>query len=427
MSKVKIIPTKLSGSIKVPPSKSLAHRAIICAALSKGISRIDNIEYSKDIEATIDGMEALGTTFTKGEDYLIVDGTTTYSKSNYEIDCKESGSTLRFLIPLTLVNESKSHFVGEGNLGKRPLDVYYQIFDEQNIGYIYRKNILDLYVMGNLKPSRFKVPGNISSQFITGLLFALPLLEGDSIIEVTTPLESKGYIDLTLQVLSQFGIKIKNLDYQTFIIFGNQEYQSHDYQVEADFSQAAYYLVAGVLGNDITITNLNLDSKQGDKAIIDLLLSMEAELIKEESGIKMRAPNRLQNIAIDARPCPDIIPILSVACSQAMGESFIVNTNRLKIKECDRKRAILEQLSYLGIEVTEFDDNIKIVGVGSITGGECCTYDDHRIAMMLAITATISDKPIIIDNKECVEKSYPSFWEDYIKLGGMIRGIDMEE
>ena len=288
MTAVKITPTKLKGKVQVPPSKSLAHRAIICASLAKGISRIDNIEYSKDIQATIKAMQSLGTKIEEYKDYLIIDGTSTFTKNNSEIDCEESGSTLRFMIPISIVEENKVHFTGRGNLGKRPLDTFYEIFERQNIGYLYKKDILDLYVIGKLKPDHYKIPGNISSQFITGLLFALPLLKGDSIIEITSPLESKGYIDLTLQMLNQYCIKIINNNYQSFIVIGNQEYHAQDYRVEADFSQAAFYLVAGAIGNDVVLTDLNLDSLQGDKATLDIL---------ESQNISLRAINRYMYVA----------------------------------------------------------------------------------------------------------------------------------
>ena len=206
MSQIKILPGKLKGEIAVPPSKSLAHRAIIAAGLAKGTSRIDHIEYSQDIKATIKAMEALGTVIEQYDDHLIIHGKSTFSKNNMmpgiEIDCEESGSTLRFMVPVSLVKENKVRFIGRGNLGKRPLDTFYEIFERQNIGYLYRENILDLNVLGSLKPDFYRIPGNISSQFITGLLFALPLLPGDSIIELTSPLESRGYVDLTLYILN---------------------------------------------------------------------------------------------------------------------------------------------------------------------------------------------------------------------------------
>ena len=425
MTAVKITPTKLKGVIQVPPSKSLAHRAIICASLAKGVSRIDNIEYSKDIQATIKAMKSLGTKIKEYENYLIIDGTTTYTKQNSEIDCEESGSTLRFMVPISIVEENKVHFIGRGNLGKRPLDTFYEIFERQDIGYMYKRDILDLYVIGKLKPDHYLIPGNISSQFITGLLFALPLLKGDSIIEITSTLESKGYIDLTLQMLEQYGIKIINNDYKSFVIMGNQEYQAHNYRVEADFSQAAFYLVAGAIGNDVVLTDLNLNSLQGDKATLDILDSMGAKINVVSDGIKVIGEN-LSATQVDASQCPDVIPVVTVALALAQGKSEVINAKRLRIKECDRIIATRSQINELGGLVVEQPDSMTIKGVNEFNGGTCSSYADHRIAMMLAIAATRCNQPVIIDNMECVEKSYPSFWEDYQSLGGIIDVINME-
>ncbi|MCR1959365.1 3-phosphoshikimate 1-carboxyvinyltransferase [Thomasclavelia cocleata] len=426
MTAVKITPTKLKGIVQVPPSKSLAHRAIICASLAKGVSRIDNIEYSKDIQATIKAMKSLGTKIEEFENYLIIDGTTTFTKQNSEIDCEESGSTLRFMIPISIVEENKVHFVGRGNLGKRPLDTFYEIFERQNIGYMYKKDVLDLYVIGKLKPDHYIIPGNISSQFITGLLFALPLLKGDSIIEITSTLESKGYIDLTLQMLSQYGIKIINNDYKSFVVMGNQEYQAHDYRVEADFSQAAFYLVAGAIGNDVVLTDLNLNSLQGDKATLSILEAMGAKINVVSDGIKVTGEN-LSATQVDASQCPDVIPVVSVALALAQGKSEVINAKRLRIKECDRIIATSSQLNELGGSVVELSDSMTIRGVSEFVGGNCSSFADHRIAMMLAIATTRCNQSVIIDNMECVEKSYPSFWEDYQSLGGIIDVINMEE
>ena len=426
MTAVKITPAKLQGTVQVPPSKSLAHRAIICASLAKGVSRIDNIEYSKDIQATIKAMKSLGTKIEEYDDYLIIDGTTTYTKQNSEIDCEESGSTLRFMVPISIVAENKVHFIGRGNLGKRPLDTFYEIFERQNIGYIYKKDVLDLYVIGKLKPDHYLIPGNISSQFITGLLFALPLLKGDSIIEITSPLESKGYIDLTLQMLDQYGIKIINNNYKSFIVRGNQEYTAHDYRVEADFSQAAFYLVAGAIGNDVVLKDLNLDSLQGDKATLDILKAMKATVDVVDEGIKVTA-QKLVATTVDASQCPDVIPVVCVALALAKGKSEVVNAKRLRIKECDRIEATSSQINELGGMVTELSEGMIIEGINEFEGGNCSSYDDHRIAMMLAIAATRCKHAIIIDNMECVEKSYPSFWEDYQSLGGIIDVINVEK
>lgn len=428
MSQIKLIPTKLKGKVAVPPSKSLAHRVIIAASLAKGISRIDNIEYSQDIKATIKAMEALGTIIEQYDDYLIINGEYTFSKNNMmpgvEIDCEESGSTLRFMVPISLVKENKVRFIGRGNLGKRPLDTFYEIFERQGIGYLYRENVLDLNVLGSLKPDLYRIPGNISSQFITGLLFALPLLSFDSIIEITTPLESKGYIDLTLQVLNLYGIEIVNHEYKQFIIRGRQVYKPYDYRVEADFSQAAFYLVAGALGNDVTLLDLNLDSLQGDKATIDFLKDMNCTIEQNDEGIKV-VSNGLKGTTIDGSQCPDVIPVLSLALALAKGNSEVINAGRLRIKECDRLSATVDELNKLQANTVEHEDSISITGVDSLKGGSVSSHDDHRMAMMLAIASTVCKEEVIIDNKECVKKSYPSFWEDFERLGGIIDGSDL--
>ena len=428
MSQIQLIPTKLKGKITLPPSKSLAHRAIIAAGLSKGISRIDHIAYSQDIKATIQAMEALGTIIEQHEDYLIVNGKYTFTKNNtmpgIEIDCVESGSTLRFMVPISIVKENKVRFTGRGQLGKRPLNTFYEIFERQNIGYLHRENVLDLNVIGTLKPDLYRIPGNISSQFITGLLFALPLLPGDSIIEMTSPLESRGYIDLTLHILKLYGITIINHEYKQFIIRGRQEYQATDYTVEADFSQAAFYLVADALGNDVTVMNLNLDSLQGDKVILDILKKMNCSIEEVDGGIKV-VNHGLTGTTVDASQCPDIIPVVALALATSQGKSEVLQASRLRIKECDRLSATVKELNTLGAKLIEHEESMEITEVDCLKGGNVSSHDDHRMAMMLAIASTICQKDVIIDNKECVKKSYPNFWEDFMMLGGKIDGSNI--
>ncbi len=404
MDEIKIVPKKLKGEVKIPPSKSMAHRAIICAALSKGVSKVTNIDYSDDIIATIKAMESLGTVFNKSDDALLVDGTNTFTLKDSFIDCNESGSTLRFLVPISIVKENNVHIVGKGNLGKRPITTFYEIFDRQNIEYSYKDGELDLRIKGSLKNDTFKVKGNISSQFISGLLFSLPLIDGDSVIEITTDLESKSYIDLTLSCLKIFGIEIINENYERFIIKGNQEYKAKDYEVEGDYSQGAFFYCANFLGNDIDIKGLDENSLQGDKQCVDI--------IKEF----MVSDNK--DVIIDANNCPDIIPVVTVAAALRKGNTSIINAGRLRIKECDRLAAICTELNKLGAKVTEHTDSISVTGVESFSGGNVCTYDDHRMAMALAIASTRATEELIIDNKKCVSKSYPSFWEDFKKLGG---------
>lgn len=425
MSTLAIKPNKLKGTITLPPSKSLAHRAIIAASLARGRSIIKNIEYSKDIKATIKAMKELGTMIFEYDDYLEIDGTTTYMKSNCEINCFESGSTLRFLIPVSLVYENNLHYTGEGRLGKRPLDVYYNIFDKQGIGYLYREDVVDLYIRGQLAPDVFEIPGNVSSQFITGLLFALPLLNGDSIIKVTSPLESKAYIDLTLDILDKFGIRIMNNQYQEFIVFGNQSYKACDYEVEGDFSQAAFYLCAGALGNSIAIKGMNLDSKQGDKSMIDTLKFMGCSLTESEQGVSVYSGLLSSSIRIDGSQCPDIIPVIALSCALSHGVSEIVNISRLRIKESDRLSATVEMINLLGGIAIEQNDAMIIQGVETLHGGKVSVYHDHRMAMLAAIASTVCENAVVIDDKDCVNKSYPSFWDDFKMLGGEVDEFNM--
>ncbi len=416
---IEIEPRKLKGIIKIPPSKSLAHRAIICAALTKGKSKISNIEYSNDIIATIKALQAFGTAIDQYEDYVIVDGSTTFTSQQPIIDCYESGSTLRFCIPIGLVNQNQTHYIRRGNLKNRPLCVYNDIFKEQNIHSIDNDASKDLTISGKLLPGKFKVPGNVSSQFISGLLFALPLLDGDSVIEVTSTLESKAYIDLTIQMLHLYGITIINDHYQKFVIKGNQHYHPYDYVVESDFSQAAFFLVASIFGSDIEVQGLNESSLQADKMIIPLLKQMGANVLKTPRGLKMEA-SKLHAIEIDGSQFPDIVPVIALVCALSKGKSKIKNIKRLRIKECDRLHAIATQLLRLGAKIEELEDELRIEGVDCLHGGYVTSFNDHRIAMMLSIASIVSKKSIIIDNNHCVNKSYPTFYDDFKKLGGVV-------
>ena len=424
MADLKIIPSKLKGSVKIPPSKSMAHRAIICAALSDGICRIDNIDYSDDIIATINAMNSLGATIEKHDDYIEVVGiykNINKIKENRIIDCNESGSTLRFLVPISLLFKGSNKFIGKGNLGKRPLTTYYNIFNNQGIKYSYEENNLNLVVDGELKPGVFEVEGNISSQFITGLLFALPLLNGDSKIIITKEMESKGYIDLTLKAISDFGIEIINNNYSEFIIKGNQKYNASNYRVEGDYSQAAFFLCADGLGNNVLCRDLDLNSLQGDKEIIDILERMNVVFNANEIGLSGEVNGELISTVIDGSQCPDIIPVLSAVSALSKGTTEIINAGRLRIKECDRLSAVTSELKKLGAKIIEKEDGLVITGVEKLQGGvEVWSHKDHRIAMTLAIASTMCKKPIIIKDYECVAKSYPSFFEDFKALGGNI-------
>lgn len=445
MSCIKIVPKKLSGKVDIPPSKSMSHRAIIAACLAPGKSTVDNIILSNDIIATIDAMEKLGAKIhiyesksyidwsqEKNPEILQEDGMNP-QKTNHEelsgavktleihgiqnldikdetavLDCNESGSTLRFLIPVAALFDYKIIFTGKGKLPMRPLDVYYEIFDAQNIDYTNENGNLPLTVSGKLKSGVFHVKGDISSQFISGLMFALPLLAGESEIIMDSTLESKGYVDMTISVLSNFGIDIINNDYSSFVIPGSQRYKPRDYTTEGDFSQAAFWIVANGLGSDVQINGLSERSLQQDKKIVEI-----AEIFK---GIG--------HIEIDAADIPDIIPVICVMASMRNGTTRIYNAARLRIKESDRITAIVTELSKLGADIKEEQDTIIIRGKDHLSSGITESWGDHRIAMSLAIASTVCTGEVIINGYEAVEKSYPDFWKDFEKAGGEIYECD---
>lgn len=424
MADLKLVPSKLKGEVKIPPSKSMAHRAIICAALSDGLCIIENIDYSDDIIATIAAMNSLGATIVKYKNHIEVIGAYGNSKKPQEsrvIDCNESGSTLRFLVPISLLFKGSNKFIGRGNLGKRPLTTYYNIFDNQGIEYSYEEGNLNLVINGELKPGTFEVEGNVSSQFITGLLFTLPLLKEDSKIIITTEMESKGYIDLTLRAMNDFGIEVINNDYREFIIKGNQKYKAINYRVEGDYSQAAFFLSADALGNDVLCKDLDLNSLQGDKEVIDILERMNVVFKANDIGVSATLNRELKSTVIDGSQCPDIIPVLTSVAALTNGTTEIINAGRLRIKECDRLAAVTSELNKLGAKIIEKEDGLIVTGVEKLQGGvEVWSHKDHRIAMTLAIASTRCKEPIVIKDYECIAKSYPSFFEDFKALGGNV-------
>ena len=414
-----ITPNKLSGDVIIPPSKSLSHRAIIAASLAEGESVISNVLLSKDILATIDSMRACGATIDIDNDKLYIKGSKVIRKCNI-IDANESGSTIRFMIPIALVCGDKITFTGKNNLVNRPLDPFLEIFDRDNIKYNKNDKYLPLEVEGALKPGYYPIRGDISSQFITGLLYALPLLDGDSVIEITTNLESKGYIDLTLDILAKFGIEIINEDYYKFYIKGNQKYMPNDYEIEGDFSQSAFFLVADMLGAHINLKAMNLSSFQGDKKILEDIKAFGGNVEVNTNYINCNA-NSINGATIDFSQSPDLGPALTVLASLAKGESNFINASRLRIKECDRITCMKEELNKLGANIKELPDGMIINGVVRLKGNIVDSHNDHRVAMALAMASLKCDGEIKILNAQCVSKSFPHFWEVFEALGGKIR------
>ena len=420
MKSVTLTPSKLNGSVVIPPSKSLCHRAIICASLSSGISEIHNIGQSDDIDATIDAMTALGANIIKDGDRLIIDGTNTLkTASPCTINCMESGSTLRFLIPIVLHSKAPITLTGHGRLPTRPLGTYYTLFDQKGIKYNSDNGSLPLTINTGDISGVLEIEGNISSQFISGLLFSLPLYPFDSEIRITTPLESKGYVDLTIDIMEKFGVTVHNNNYDTFRIHGGQSYKPTNYTVESDFSQAAFFLVAGALGSFVVCKGLSLESKQGDREIIKIIERMGGKIVCENDGIAA-LPSQLHGCEIDATQIPDLVPILTVMAALAEGETLITGASRLRIKESDRLTSITEQLNTLGATVLEKNDGLIIEGSGSLKGGTTNSCNDHRIAMAVAIATTCCSDIVVLEDSDCVKKSYPHFWSDFASLGGIV-------
>ena len=420
--KLEISPSTLKGDVVIPPSKSLSHRAIMAGAMARGRSRITNLNFSEDIKATTEAMESLGAVFEIGNDYEVIDGADRLVRLKDEMQCRESGSTIRFMIPVALLTQGKITFRGEGKLPKRPLGTYLKIFDEQGIKYTKGEDDLPLTVDGILKAGRFQIPGDISSQFITGLLYALPKLEGDSVIEITSPLQSKGYIDLTLDVLNSFGIEVDNKGYKEFHIKGAQHYKATDYRVEGDYSQVAFWMVAGALGSDINCLGMRLDSLQGDKEIHQILRSMKAHMTEGE--VITVKPSETKGAVIDLSQCPDLGPIITVLASVSEGTTEIVNAKRLRIKESDRITSMTTELNKMGAKITETQEGMIIEGVPQLRGGVTVSaWNDHRVAMALAMAATRCEEPITLEGAESVKKSYPHFWKEYERVGGKIKEV----
>lgn len=419
---IKIIPTKLKGDINIPPSKSYSHRAVIAAALAEGESCIDNLNFSVDIQTTTDIMKNFGAIIEQGENFLkIVGNKGLVNIEDKYIQCNESGSTIRFVIPIALSKENGQLTIdGKGKLIERPFDTYYKIFDRQGITYKTTNGKLPLYVEGELKADTFEVEGNISSQFITGLLYTLPLLEGNSKILITGMLESKGYIDLTLKILEMAGIEIINNNYKSFDIKGNQKYKGFDYTVEGDYSQVAFWIVAGILSDEINCKNVYKDSLQGDREIIEIVERMGAKLEINDKSVRV-FPSETKGTIIDVSQCPDIAPVLTVLAALSEGETRIINAARLRIKESDRITSIKTELNKLGAEIEEDGDSLIIQGVKEFEGGVTVdSWNDHRIAMSLAVASIKCRNPIIITGAGAVRKSYPDFWNDFVSMGGKL-------
>lgn len=410
-------PGRRSGRVLIPASKSQAHRLLICAALGSNTTEIACDGISKDIAATMACLNALGADIRETEPgKLFVRPISAQPKGECALYCGESGSTLRFLLPVVGALGARAVFHMEGRLPERPLAP----LDAELIahGMKLEKKDNKLFCSGKLKAGDYSLPGNVSSQYISGLLMALPYLEGDSRLEVTGRIESSAYITMTEDALRLAGLRIGK-ENNIYSIPGSQRGQAPAFlQVEGDYSNAAFFLCAGALSEKgISVEGLKPDSHQGDRAVLDILRRFGANVAADGGRVEI-SRGELQGCLIDAAPIPDLIPVLSVVASAAEGETRVINASRLRLKESDRLSSTTQMLKALGADITELEDGLIIRGKPSLDGGTIDSCGDHRIAMSAAVAAGICRKAVTIMGGECVQKSYPRFWDDLDKLTG---------
>lgn len=424
--KVRLTPVKLCGSIPAISSKSDAHRLLIAAALSDRETEILCNVLSEDIRATARCLCALGARVDFLADRMLVHPIpreNTAKEVSVTLDCGESGSTLRFLLPVVSALGKNGVFTGGGRLPERPVTELREAMEAHGVRFS-EQGVFPISTIGKLGIGTYTLRGDVSSQYVTGLLFALPLLSDDSTLRLLPPVESAPYIEMTLSSLMRFGIEVRR-EGHTYFIKGNQTYCSPGaVSVEGDWSNAAFFLTAGALGAPVTVTGLNPDSPQGDKAILDILRRMGAAVETAGESVTV-SPGALHGIAQDMADIPDLAPIFSVAAAAARtGETAIQNAARLRLKESDRLAAIHRMLGSLGVSCTETADGLLIPGGQSISGGETSGFGDHRMVMAAAIASVLAETPVTIDGAEAVEKSYPHFFEDFKRLGGMVDVLD---
>ena len=413
--KIKINKGKAKGFVEAPPSKSMAHRLLICAGLSDGISEIKGITESQDILATLDCLRALGAQWERVpareqedgdvQSVLKIKGTDVRNRTApVSLNCRESGSTLRFFVPLCLASEAEAELYGSERLMERPMEVYEELCRQHGLGFVQERG--KLVVRGPLKAGTFKAAGNISSQFISGLLFAMPLLEGDSRLEIIPPVESRSYIEMTLSALKTFGIEWTRPDENTILISGGQRYCPQRAKVEGDYSNAAFFQALDMLGGDVQVGNLDADSLQGDRVCEEMLKLLES--------------GRPQ---LDISDCPDLGPVLFAAAAATGRGAVFTGTKRLKIKESDRGEAMARVLDKFGVGVI-MEENRMVIGGGGIKTPKEPLYgfNDHRIVMAEAVLLSLTGG--IIEGAEAVSKSFPDFFEKLASLGIEVEKIE---
>lgn len=419
--KATVSASKIQGEVQAIASKSVAHRYLIAAALSDKEVFVGCHSVSEDILATVNCLKAMGAGIIRKDNGFLVTpiDRKTIDNAKKQLPCNESGSTIRFLIPVVAALGINGEFLKKGSLVSRPLKPLDEEMEKKG-STLREKEGGIVAVEGKLKPGIFTLPGNVSSQYITGLLFALPILDEDSEIRITTSLQSEDYVKITVDTLKDFGISVI-YEKNCFYIKGKQVYTvNNEPNVEGDWSNAAFFMTgAAIAKSEIIYSNLNGMSLQGDKAVVDILRKMGARIETKEDTYYIKG-DKLKATKIDAKPIPDLVPILALAASVAEGETVIYNAERLRIKESDRLRTVYETLSALGADVEEKEAGLVIRGKEKLKGGKVSSFNDHRIAMMAAIASVICEEEVVITQAEAVNKSYPGFFEDLKKLGGNV-------
>jgi len=412
-----VSPGRISGHINAPSSKSMTQRAIAAATLSEGECIILNPSYCNDSLAGISIARNLGSEISVYDDRLVIRGNR--NLNNDVLDCGESGLAIRLYSPVAALYKDKITLTGKGSLTKRPMGMIGEALTQLGVSCTTSAGYLPLTIKGPVRAGKCTVDGSVSSQLLTGILMALPLVCGDSEVTVNN-LKSKPYIDMTLQILADFGIRIESHGYSRFIIPGNQKYKARTYDVEGDWSGGAFLLVAAALAGSLVVSGLRCESRQSDMAIMDALEKAGAELKAGADYVEV-SRSALKAFEFDATECPDLFPPVAALASCCTGTTTIKGVSRLVYKESNRAEALKEEFGKIGIEVDLEDDIMKIHG-GSPKGSIVNPHNDHRIAMALAITALAAESMITITDAHCVSKSYPGFFEDLAKAGANIGG-----
>jgi 3-phosphoshikimate 1-carboxyvinyltransferase len=409
----RIEPKRLSGFISVPPSKSDAQRAFLAAALANGSSRITGYGTSDDELAMLRSIQQMGATVREKDSVLEITGINHFPEK-IMLSAGESGLGVRLLTAVCAAFDAEVTIQGEGSLVNRPLHFFEEVLPQLGVSIQTNGGKVPVKIIGPSHGANLVVDGSLSSQFISGLLMSLPLAKGNSTLTVEQ-LTSAPYVQMTLETVKAFGIGITHEQLERFEIAGNQKYSPCDYQIDADWSSASYWLVAAAIGHPVVVQGLRLSSFQADKNMLNALMSAGCKIIHSSDGIHIDGTHKVP-FEFDATNCPDLFPALVTLAASISGVSHIKGANRLEYKESHRGLALKEEFEKLGLSIELKDNVMRIVGTGKLTGGSVCSHHDHRIAMCLAIAATLADDIIEIADAEAVSKSYPQFWEDVARL-----------